>query len=250
MGGMEMKKSEIRRALEKINWAFICVMSIIELEYSKDTLQDETLQKHLIKDGDIMEEAFKLVMDLCDYMQDVGEIDLSEDLQIIHDEAVKIDCGVYGRIPEYALTEELQPLFSRIFLNVSHIWVEIQHYWEFKECKEKQTPSLPKELDNELFKQILNRGIKAGIIILEAGKYKWKKSKELLAYFAIRVTELLNLKKRYNAMANYKPFEILFEEDNLRGCPFDWEDRTGEDHKNFKPNGWEEIEALLNENVK
>ena len=118
--------------------------------------------------------------------------------------------------------------------------------------QEKQTPSLPEELDNEYFRQILNRGIKAGIIIMEGGKYNWQRTNYLLAYFAIRVTKILNLKKKDDAIASYRPFEILFglKENSLKGCPNDWAKGKGKDHKNFRPNGWEKIEALLNENVK
>ena len=72
------------------------------------------------------------------------------------------------------------------------------------------------------------------------------------AYFAIRVTKLLNLNKRYKAAASWKPFEDLFDipSGKLRGKKSDWEKVSDNVDKTFRPNGWETIDSLLNENVK
>lgn len=86
--------------------------------------------------------ALQLVTSLCDYMIDDGELDLAEDLQIIHDEACKISNGEYGRVRDDALTDERRPIISEILINVANMWAEIQDYWEWM-AENGQVPDTP-----------------------------------------------------------------------------------------------------------
>ena len=135
-----MKESEIKRAIEKIHWAFLGALDTIDRYNDIPT-------EHLEKTGNETEEAVKLVISLCDYMIDDGKMDLSEELQIIHDEAVKITCGKYGEIPKEAKTDKLQPLLSRILINIANIWVEIQNYWEWEEQKQEPATQAQNKAD-------------------------------------------------------------------------------------------------------
>lgn len=115
--------------------------------------------------------------------------------------------------------------------------------------------TFPTELDNDNFKAILQRAINAKIVEDKGnGHYEWKKTLYLLAYFAIRVTKVMGIDKRFNAVATWKPFEDLFEikQGTLRGKPQDWENEKPRDRdkKDFQPEGWGEIETLLNKNLK
>lgn len=116
------------------------------------------------------------------------------------------------------------------------------------------TKELPEELNTDKLRGILERGIGAEIIEDKGNNcYSWKKSLELLAYFAIRVTKVLGIKKsKYDAAASWKPFEVLFNisPGTLRSKKPDWEKRSDNVGKPFRPIGWEDVEALLNENVK
>ena len=124
---MVMKESEIKDAIEKVNWALLRAISTAD--------EPTTDPEHLKIMGDEMEEALTLVKSLCNYMIDDGKIVLSEELLEIYNQSVKISLGEYGRIPEDILTDELQPLFARIFANVANIWEEIQKYWEWEQVK-------------------------------------------------------------------------------------------------------------------
>lgn len=78
------------------------------------------------------------------------------------------------------------------------------------------TPQLPKELDTEKGRELLQRAINAGFL---SETYKWIGStKGLLAYFTERASEYLSLGKGiYDSKPkiSWKPFEILFNEKNL-----------------------------------
>lgn len=131
---------------------------------------------------------------------------------------------------------------------------EIYHHMDLY-GKSLTLKQLPTELDNDNFKAILSRALEKKIVDDKGnGHYEWKRSLYLLAYFAIRVTKVLGIDKRYNTVASWKPFEDLFEvkPGTLRGKPHDWENYNPgrNDRTDFRPEGWEEIETLLNENLK
>lgn len=136
-----MKESEIKHALEKIHWAILGALDTIDR-------YNDIVTEHLEKTGNETEEAVKLVISLCDYMIDDGKIELSEDLQIIHDEATKITCGEYGEIPKEAKTDELQPLLDRILINIANIRLEIQHYWEWEAQNKADSSATDKGMGN------------------------------------------------------------------------------------------------------
>ena len=127
-----MKESEIKKSIEKIHWVLLGILDMIDRP-------NDVLLEHLEMLADETTNALKLVISLCDYMIDDGAIDLTEDLEIIHKEAVAISNGEFGRIPKEALTDVRQPLFAKVLNNAGNMWVEIQRYWEWAETTKKPT---------------------------------------------------------------------------------------------------------------
>ena len=112
---------------------------------------------------------------------------------------------------------------------------------------------MPTGLNNEQFVEILGRCIRDGLVGNRGdGVFEWKASRQLLAYFAIRVSTFLRISKRDNAVASWKPFEQLFgvKAGTLRTKKLDWEKVGSHAGNPFRPPGWEKIEAVLNSNVK
>lgn len=85
------------------------------------------------------------------------------------------------------------------------------------------SPELPKEIDTDKGRELIRKAQEAGFISCDNGKFKWEESKVLLAYFAIKATEYLGLKKNHNSTARWKPFESLFNVSGLRGAKADFE---------------------------
>ena len=127
-----MKESEIKKSIEKIHWALLGILDMIDRP-------NDVLLEHLEMLADETTNALNLVISLCDYMIDDGAIDLTEDLEIIHKEAVAISNGEFDRIPKEALTDVRQPLFAKVLNNAGNMWVEIQRYWEWVETAKKPT---------------------------------------------------------------------------------------------------------------
>lgn len=106
---------------------------------------------------------------------------------------------------------------------------------------------LPKELETEEAKQIFKRAI-ATKLMEETGRgYKWNGTKQLLAYFAERMSNKFELSNKVDKegriTVSWKPFEELFGENNLRSAKNDWMKAN----TRFTPNGYEQIDSILGE---
>ena len=106
--------------------------------------------------------------------------------------------------------------------------------------------ALPEELDTEEGRKLLNKACEAGIVSVEDGRYVWKESKTLLAYFAILAGEHLDLQHKDKAN-NWKPFEKLFGKTRLRKALGDWKDRNPQ--KDFYPTGADKIDDFFAESL-
>lgn len=99
--------------------------------------------------------------------------------------------------------------------------------------------TLPIELDTEKAKALLQNAIQKGLC---DSNYKWLKTKALLAYFADKASEYLNLGKgEYNGVkkASWIPFETLFGINNLANTKNGWK-KTG-----TLPGGYEDVDKLF-----
>lgn len=98
---------------------------------------------------------------------------------------------------------------------------------------------LPEVLNINEAKSILQKAIDAGFC---DANYQWRKSKALLAYFADRVSEYLELGKgEYDGKAktSWKPFESLFGISGLSGAKRDYQ-KTG-----TLPGGYKDVDTLF-----
>lgn len=98
-----------------------------------------------------------------------------------------------------------------------------------KAPRPKKTKTLPAELNTDKGRALLEKAIKAGLCDEE---YNWKKSKALLAYFASKASEFLELGKGLKGNSDdrvrtsWKPFETLFKQNGLSGSDADYK-KTG-----------------------
>lgn len=87
--------------------------------------------------------------------------------------------------------------------------------------KSNSAERMPVELSSDEARAILKRAVDAGLCKpQQGGSYKWLKTKRLCAYFADVVTNKLGISKATSSnndpYAYFKPFEILFQMDNLK----------------------------------
>lgn len=106
---------------------------------------------------------------------------------------------------------------------------------------QQEAPKIPKELNTAEAKELMQKATDAGFITVEAGRYKWNGKKVLLAYFAVKATAYLGLRKNANAVASWKPFESLFQVKELRQSKASYEKYYTE----FTPPDSEMINALF-----
>lgn len=105
--------------------------------------------------------------------------------------------------------------------------------------KETDKISLPSELDTEQAKALLQSAIQNRLC---DNNYKWLKTKSLLAYFADKASEYLNLSKgKYDGKTktSWKPFETLFNIKRLSGAKNDYQ-KTG-----TLPDGYKNVDKLF-----
>jgi hypothetical protein len=111
---------------------------------------------------------------------------------------------------------------------------------------QQQTKELPKELQTDTAKALFQRAIKAGFVEQNGNLYKWKgETKQLLAYFAERMSKTLNLSPKLdkggNDTTNWKAFEIAFNIMKLKSAKNDWM----KVNTLFTPNGYEKIDLIF-----
>ncbi len=88
------------------------------------------------------------------------------------------------------------------------------------------TPQLPKELDTPEANRIFAKAVEVGLMEQQGNGYKWHKTKNLLAYFADKMSEHFNLGKgEYDGKRKiaWKPFETIFNTNGLSGAKRDYQ---------------------------
>lgn len=108
---------------------------------------------------------------------------------------------------------------------------------------QQKAPEFPDELNTAKAKELINKAVKAGFACVSAGIYQWNRKKVLLAYFAMKATTYLTLRKKDGAAACWKPFEVLFCVKGLKDAKAGFE----KSRLVFTPDGYELIDALFDE---
>lgn len=104
---------------------------------------------------------------------------------------------------------------------------------------------MPKALQTDEAREIFKRAEDSGLLSISGNCVKWNGEKQLLAYFAARMSErfcLTNkLDKDGNKTTAWKPFEILFDMKDLKGAKQNWMRLNTK----FEPTGFEKVDALF-----
>lgn len=108
--------------------------------------------------------------------------------------------------------------------------------------EQPEPQQIPNELSTPEAKIYLDKAIKLNLI---DNGYKWRRNKQLLAYFAEQMSNRLNLSNKLDkdgkqAIA-WKPFEILFGKTDLKGAKQNWM----RINTKFEPTGFEEIDKIF-----
>lgn len=104
----------------------------------------------------------------------------------------------------------------------------------------------PQQISEELETPEAQRYFKKAIELgLMDNGYKWKRSKQLLAYFAEQMSKRLRLSNKLDKDGEqttaWKPFENLFGETDLKGAKQNWM----RINTKFEPTGFEEIDKVF-----
>lgn len=104
---------------------------------------------------------------------------------------------------------------------------------------------LPEKLKADEAVKVFQKAIDAQLITYSPEGLKWNVTKQLLAYFATKVSEKFSpttkLDKDGNKTTAWKPFETLFKEQDLKGAKQNWMRLNTK----FEPTGFERVDALF-----
>ena len=104
---------------------------------------------------------------------------------------------------------------------------------------------MPDALQTDEAREIFKRSEDSGLLSISGNCVKWNGEKQLLAYFAARMSErfcLTNkLDKDGHVTTAWKPFEILFDVQDLKGAKQNWMRLNTK----FEPTGFEKVDALF-----
>lgn len=176
--------------------------------------------------------------------------------------ALQERCGVI--LKEYADEDELAIRALQIELYVGNVPLamgylqRLPRYAQSSICyctveEHPQSPTavrslrdyLPPKLQNNESIAIFRRMIEADMIGCSANNLDWKGTKQLLAYFAQRMSDTFALSTKLDKDGNttiaWKPFEDIFAINGLRNAKQNWM-RV---NTMFTPKGYNEVDALL-----
>lgn len=104
---------------------------------------------------------------------------------------------------------------------------------------------LPKKLKADKAVEVFQNAIDAQLITNSPEGLKWNDTKQLLAYFATKVSDKFNLTTKLdkdgNKTTDWKTFETLFEQKGLKGAKQNWMRLNTK----FEPTGFEKVDALF-----
>lgn len=104
---------------------------------------------------------------------------------------------------------------------------------------------LPKKLKADEAVEVFQDAIDAQLITNSPEGLKWNDTKQLLAYFATKVSDKFNLTTKLdkdgNKTTDWKTFETLFEQKGLKGAKQNWMRLKTK----FEPTGFEKVDALF-----
>lgn len=138
---------------------------------------------------------------------------------------------------------EIRPMLDIVTEIYMEMSVLVGKCKEYVTDGENQTGDVEKKIiSSEPFQKALN----SGYIKKQGNGYKWEETKQLLAYFAEKLSLALQLSNKMdkdgNITISWKPFERLFDEKDLKGAKANWM----RINTKFTPTGYEKINELFN----
>ena len=104
---------------------------------------------------------------------------------------------------------------------------------------------LPKKLKADEVVEVFQNAIDAQLITNSPEGLKWNDTKQLLAYFATKVSDKFNLTTKLDKdgdkTTDWKTFETLFEQKGLKGAKQNWMRLNTK----FEPTRFEKVDALI-----
>lgn len=104
---------------------------------------------------------------------------------------------------------------------------------------------LPNKLKADEAVEVFQKAIDAQLITNSPEGLKWNDTKQLLAYFATKVSDKFNLTTKLdkdgNKTTDWKTFETLFKQKGLKGAKQNWMRLKTK----FEPTGFEKVDALF-----
>ncbi len=104
---------------------------------------------------------------------------------------------------------------------------------------------LPDQLKTNDAVTIFQRAVDAQLITINQEGLKWNDTKQLLAYFATKVSGKFSLTTRLdkdgNKTTDWKTFETLFKEKGVKGAKYNWMRLNTK----FEPTGFKKVDALF-----
>lgn len=156
-------------------------------------------------------------------------------------------CNDYKINLDYEFAKQFEQFWQPLLLGINSYDEVMAIYGGKWQPQQQQINNiLPPELLTDEAKAIFNRGVEMGLFQETTTGYKRDCTKQLIAYFAQQMSlkfELSNkLGKEGQKTVNWKVFEFLFNEKDLKGSKNDWM----KTNTKFTPNGFEKIDQIIN----
>lgn len=184
-----------------------------------------------------------------------------DDFQLLEGELNEVDNALHddmeGKPIDYKMAD-ISYRFSAYLVELSYFSRELQQYLNkytlvygkpqlkqvAPEPQRELTDILPPALQNDEAVKIFQRALDAQMIEYTGAKLKWKGSKQLLAYFAERLSKKFGLSNKMHEKGiatAWKPFETLFDVKDLSDAKQNWM-RV---NTTFLPTKYKEIDSLF-----
>ena len=114
-----------------------------------------------------------------------------------------------------------------------------------KQANGDKEPQQKEFLKNDRVLKILQKAIDAKLISKKDNGFVWNSTKQLLAYFAEKMSKSFSLSSKMdkdsNITTNWKIFEMIFNVKNLKSAKHNWMRLN----IRFEPTGFEKVDALF-----
>ena len=134
---------------------------------------------------------------------------------------------------------------KRVLMELKDEFVKQQPQSLSPKIKKELKDYLPEKLKSNKAVNIFQKAIDGKLIECTAEHLIWKDTKQLLAYFAEKMSNKFGLTNKVDKDGNittaWKPFEEIFDEKDIKGAKQNWMRLNTK----FEPKGFEKVDSLL-----